>query len=216
MKPMKRAVLLGLLLLGCLATPHAECQETRSAEEYDLACSYTASDDAPNRSANQIDYDWDRYERCAHLGSDGRMTIDPAHLERVSIKDGFARVLVDFEGWYYVRPDGRALSVIKFSTDPDPWSEGLVRGRREGKIVYFNRRFEEATGHRYDWGWPFENGYALVCQGCALEDSKYEHHAMVGGVWWYIDHAGNRVEREHLSEEEISRLERHAEHGMLR
>ena len=210
------ATLIGLLLLACLATPIAESQEPRSANVYDLSCSYTASDDAPNRSANQIDYDWDRYEHCARLAPDGRMTVDPAHLERVHVKDGLARVLVDHEGWYYVHPDGRSLGVITHSNDPDPWSEGYVRGEREGKIVYFNRQFEEATGYRYDWAWPFDNGRALVCQGCVMEDSQYEHHFMVGGSWWLIDHAGNQIEREHLSEEEIARLERHAQHGRLR
>lgn len=185
-------------------------------EPYDLPCSYTASNDATNLSANQIDYDWDRYEKCARLDQEGRMRIDPAHVERVSFKDGFARVLVQTKGWYHVRPDGTSLSAISFDFSPDPWTEGLTRGLREGKIVYFNRQFEEAIGHHYDWGWPFENGHALVCEGCELEDSEFEHRALVGGRWWFIDHEGNEVERERLSEEEISRLERLSRHGRLR
>ncbi len=109
-----------------------------------------------------------------------------------------------------MRPDGESLSVINFDNSPDSWSEGLVRGRRDGKIVFFNRRFEEATGKRYDWAWPYEDGHALMCEGCELEDSGGEHRALVGGSWWFIDRAGKKVEREHLSEDEISRLEFHA------
>jgi hypothetical protein len=218
---MKNVFLLLCLLFGGSLPAASECQAAEApvrpeAEAYDLTCSYTASRDAPDRSANQVDYDWDRYARCARLDPDGRVVFDPAHRERMSVEDGFASVLVDAKGWYYVGPDGASLQVLSTDFNTDPWVEGLTRGRRDGKIVFFNRQFEEATGHRYDWAWPFQEGRALVCDGCVLEDSQQEHPILAGGTWWLIDRSGERIEPEALSEDEKARLERIMRHGAMR
>jgi WG containing repeat len=47
---------------------------------------------------------------------------------------------------------------------------------------------------KYDWGWPFEAGRALICLGCkptrAVED---EHGSDEGGRWGFIDKSGKEV-----------------------
>lgn len=222
--PMRTVPILGLVLCGSLWTLPLECQTPASeplasdpvsaaAGAYDLLCSYSARVDAPDRSQNDIDYDWDHYERCARVSLDGRMSLESSHLDRLSFSEGLASVAVSSLGWFYVRPDGETLSVVNYDNGPDPWSEDLTRGFRNGQVVYLTRSFEEATGHRYDWAWPFENGRALVCQGCSVEESEFEHKNLAGGRWWFIDPAGNEVDREGLTDEENSRLEKSAADG---
>ncbi len=85
---MRRLIVLGLWLLTYPASEGLAEEKPAAREAYDLRCGYTARADAPNRSANQLDYDWDNYEQCARSEPDGRMKIAPAHLERVRIEDG--------------------------------------------------------------------------------------------------------------------------------
>ncbi|NEV64594.1 WG repeat-containing protein [Thiorhodococcus minor] len=75
---------------------------------------------------------------------------------------------------------------------PDPFAEGLVRSRRAGRILYVDVHFREVIGPRYDWGWPFAQGRALVCRGCRpLQDG--EHSRVSGGRWGWIDRQGREV-----------------------
>lgn len=61
-------------------------------------------------------------------------------------------------------------------------------------MVYSNRSFEEVVGPTYDWGWPFEEGLALVCSGCSIaEEAGSEHRSVAGGTWGFIDSSGDEV-----------------------
>lgn len=95
---------------------------------------------------------------------------------------------------YYVNSRGETLSVIHVDNGPDTFSEGLVRSRDNGKMGFFDSHFKEVVPRRYDFAWPFNAGRALVCNGCKPQREKgNEHTALVGGEWFYIDRAGNRV-----------------------
>ena len=96
--------------------------------------------------------------------------------------------------WFYVRPDGSKVSVVTWDNGADDFSEGLARTLIDGKVAYVDERFEVVVPPEYDWGWPFEDGLALVCLGCSLEKAPAEEHTeVVGGTWVYIDLAGKEV-----------------------
>ncbi len=176
-----RARAVSVMVVGLLLT-----LGTAVAEEYSLACIYSARESADNPTP-----ELEVHERCAEIGEDGRPRIAARHLEAVARTRGLAKMLID--DWYYVRPDGSSLRVITFDNGADSWAEGLVRSVRDRKMVYLNEAFEEVIPPRYDWGWPFENGRALVCRGCRKGDPDGEHTPMVGGSWGYIDRSGIEV-----------------------
>ncbi|AKJ43083.1 WG repeat-containing protein [Pragia fontium] len=126
---------------------------------------------------------------CAQRDEKGKLHFSPQLLKKADYSEGMTDIYMD-KSAYYVKPDGRALEVIIFDNGPDGFAEGLVRSRVNGKIGYFNRRFEQVIPADYDFGWSFENGRALVCSGCQPQPDG-EHTAMVGGLWGYIDKQGN-------------------------
>jgi WG repeat protein len=116
--------------------------------------------------------------------------------------DGLAQAFIDGQ-WHYIKRNGDTLPVITYDNGADYFSEGLVRSIRNGKIAYYTADFAQAVPPRYDWGWPFENGRALVCRGCKKDETdKSEHIPVVGGEWGYIDRHGIEVVPVRLSQAE--------------
>ena len=151
----------------------------------DLACAYG------HENADELSF----FERCA-VREDGELRILREHFERIFFDSrGLASIDILGQGWFYLLADGTKMPVVTYSSVPDSFSEGLARTVVDGKIAYFDERLEVVLATRYDWGWPFENGVALVCQGCRREpiDEHCGHTAMVGGRWGYIDRQGKEV-----------------------
>lgn len=134
----------------------------------------------------------DAHPRCARLDDQGQPRLEASHLDLIEFDDeGLATALIAGD-WYYLNREGEALRVLPFDNGPDPFSEGLVRGSRGDKIGYFDKGFQEVVPPRYDWGWPFNGGLALVCLGCESEPHG-EHWMMVGGKYGYVDLKGREV-----------------------
>jgi hypothetical protein len=88
------------------------------------------------------------------------------------------------------------LQVLTFDNGADYFSEGLTRSLVGGKIAYFDRSFHQVISPKYDWGWPFEAGRALVCLGCSPTGFEKDGHSSVdGGKWGFIDKSGKEVVR---------------------
>lgn len=154
-----------------------------------LPCDYVAR--AESASGEEV---FESHADCAAVSSEGMVTFAPAHLAKMVVDaDGLARVLVAGR-WFYVRATGEHLEVVTYDNGPDEFSEGLVRSRRGAKIGYFDRTLREVVPATFDWGWPFEDGRALVCRGCALDPPDGDGHRTVsGGLWGYIDLAGKEI-----------------------
>lgn len=142
----------------------------------------------------------------------GDIRVAPEHLAAMDYDaDGMATILVA-EQWYYIRADGGKMPVVTWDNWADDYAEGLARTVQDGKIAYADRAFEVAVPPRYDWGWPFEQGRALVCLGCRQEKRPGEEHtSVVGGAWGYVDRTGNEVvpvaySREQAYDELVRRL----------
>lgn len=145
------------------------------------------------------------HENCAEISAAGAPAIQREHLESADYVDGLAKFLVAGH-WYYVRPDGSLLQVVANDNGPDSWADGRVRVLRAGKIAYADRSFRIVIPPRYDWGWPFSGGRALVCAGCALGEPEGEHTPLEGGLWGYIDRTGHEVVPVQLPRDEALRL----------
>lgn len=164
------------------------------AEDFPLPCKFVAAD--PQDLGENFS--------CA-VRKNGAVTVSKAALAKMYLnQDGLAQALID-HSWYYIKRDGATLPVITFDNGADYFSEGLVRSRVGGKIAYFDAQFKQVIPPKYDWGWPFEDGKALVCIGCAEGVRDGEGHSKVeGGRWGYIDRNGREVVNvTHLREELI-------------
>jgi hypothetical protein len=139
----------------------------------------------------------------------GSLRISGEHLAKMSYTtSGLASVLIDGH-WYYVRRNGELLQVVTFDNGADYFSEGLTRSLVGGKIAYFDSKLHQAIPPKYDWGWPFEAGRALVCIGCKPGESEGDGHVSVdGGKWGFIDKNGREIVRVTLSRAEAEALSR--------
>ncbi len=150
-----------------------------------LKCAYT-----PKASVDRF---VELFKRCAvREGEDIR--IRRKHLKALDFgTTGLADIYLFGVGSYYVLPDGTKASVVAHEGGgPDSFSEGLVRTLVDGKIAYLSEKLETVLVTDYDWGWQFDNGTALVCEGCRREPAG-EHVTWVGGKWGYIDQLGKDV-----------------------
>ena len=137
----------------------------------------------------------------------GELLISREDLNKMDFRrNGLAEVIVQDHGWYYVNRIGKSLSVITFDNGADYFAEGLTRSKIGGKISYFDRNFNQFIPPKYDWGWPFENGKALVCNGCRETPRDSDGHSrMIGGQWGYIDKKGKEIVPVTLTEDEALR-----------
>ena len=99
---------------------------------------------------------------------------------------GVARVLDD-TGWRCI--DARGATLLRpyvFDNGPDYPSEGLARYVDGSKVGYADAACVVLIAATYDFGAPFEDGLAAVCNGCrAVADG--EHSRTEGGSWGFID-----------------------------
>lgn len=151
-----------------------------------LPCSYLSM--APDDGDDSTEH-----ADCARFTASGDLELLAEHLEAATGGKELVTIRVA-NRWFYLLPDGKSLEVIIYDNGPDYFSEGLVRARRDGKVGYWSERLESVIAPRYDWGWPFEGGLALVCSGCREERPPGEEHtSRVGGSWGVIDAEGNEV-----------------------
>jgi hypothetical protein len=131
---------------------------------------------------------------CARPAGDA-FVIRKRHLVRMLLdENGLSGMLIGSQ-FFYVKPDGRMLPVVAYDNGPDYFAEGLTRAQINGKIGYYDRHFRQVIPPRYDWGSPFENGRAEVCNGCTVQPSDREGHSvMTGGRWGSIDKRGREIE----------------------
>ncbi|MEA2164966.1 MAG: hypothetical protein QOK37_3093 [Thermoanaerobaculia bacterium] len=146
-----------------------------------------------------------RHARCLVVQRDSSIRILPPHLRALDFdSNGLATLVIEKGRWFYVKRNGRSIEVLPFDNGADYFVEGLVRGRRNGKIAFFDHAFRMVIQPRYDFAWPFEEGLAEVCSGCR-EVAEGEHRTMTGGVWGYIDRRGHEVVEVKFTRDEAAR-----------
>jgi hypothetical protein len=169
--------------------------EAKGAQE--VGCAYW-----PNATASSPDVELGSYERCGREKADGTAEIAARHLAALDFgpdtgPQGLATLRLG-QHFYYVRRDGRSARVPDLDNWADDFADGLVRTVRtvDGveKVGYLDTRLEVAIPPRYDWGFPFADGRAVVCIGCRLDTPDDDGHRSVsGGRWGIIDPSGREI-----------------------
>ena len=131
---------------------------------------------------------------CTRIDAAGQRWVTAEHLRALKFdKDGLAAVWIDaIKRFHYVERDGRMAPVITYDNGPDYFVEGLARTPVDGKIGYIDRTLRIVIPARYDMGFPFDHGRAVVCVGCVAKPQG-EHAFMEGGLWGAIDHGGREI-----------------------
>lgn len=101
--------------------------------------------------------------------------------------------LEDSKSFYYVGRDGRMVPVITYDNGPDDFVEERARTQVDGKIGYIDRKLQVVIPPRYDWGFTFERGKAVVCSGCVKKPDDNGHWFMEGGKWGVVDANGREI-----------------------
>lgn len=124
----------------------------------------------------------------------GSPRIEEQTLAQLDYDDDGLAVVWAGDSFHYVNRQGRTQAVITWDNGPDPLAEGLMRGRVGARIGYFDARLGQAFPATFDFGWPFTDGIAQVCNGCRRGPADAQGHIpMEGGVWFHIDRQGRRV-----------------------
>jgi len=85
------------------------------------------------------------------------------------------------------------MRTVRYDNGPDYFSEGLVRTVKDHKYGFMDKNLNIVIERKFDFVFPFENGKAKVCMGCKkLTDG--EHSWYEGGVFYYINQLGEKVE----------------------
>ncbi len=150
---------------------------------------------SPRPTARQPSPEFGRHSKCVAIADNGSIRVLPRHLKALDYSDDGLSALSFEGGMLYVKPSGETLDVLPYDNGADTFQEGLVRGRRNGKIAFFDHSFRMVLPPKYDFAWPFADGLAEVCSGCvqARDPADSEHTAMEGGSWGFIDHQGREV-----------------------
>jgi hypothetical protein len=107
---------------------------------------------------------------------------------------GSGEAVVDASGVWTYQLNGISTGIHPYSFDngPDYFEEGFARFVVNGKFGFFNQGGKVVIKPSYDFATPFQEGRAVVCDGCTL-NGEGEHTMYEGGKWGFIDQAGTLV-----------------------
>ena len=156
-----------------------------------------AAQASPLAAANCVPFSngWNDFGPCTRIDSAGQRWVKAQYLRALTFdKHGVATVWIEgFKGFYYVGRDGHMVPVVAYDNAPDDFVEGRARTQVDGKIGYIDRKLRVVIPPRYDWGFPFEDGKAVVCSGCTQKPVGGEQWIMEGGRWGAVDRNGREI-----------------------
>jgi hypothetical protein len=129
--------------------------------------------------------------KCGKLIGQDELQIYPQHLKNLSFKNGLAEVFVG-DKVFYISKTGKAVRTHLYDNGADYFAEGLARTLWKGKFGFIDQSLNVVIKPEYDFAFPFENGFAVVCNGCRAQ-GKGEHQSFRGGKWGVIDKSGTIV-----------------------
>ena len=129
---------------------------------------------------------------CGKLLGDDNFRMYQNHLTGLLFdKNGLATLFVGGKV-FYVLKDGTSARVHFFDNGADYFKEGLTRTISKGKYGFMDDKLNTIIKPIYDFVFPFENGLAVVCNGCKLV-SDGEHKLVIGGKWGRINKKGDII-----------------------
>ncbi|TGM46747.1 WG repeat-containing protein [Leptospira biflexa] len=123
----------------------------------------------------------------------GNVMIKPEYQQAMEFtKSGVAFVVLKNKWVCINHKNNVLLESFLYDNGPDYLSERLARFVENGKMGFHNERCQKVIKATYDFVYPFENGYAIVCNGCELKPEG-EHKRIVGGLYGLINRKGKLV-----------------------
>lgn len=132
----------------------------------------------------------DTISHCARRIRDGTLEVQPAALDVLAARGVDPAPLVLDGTLHYLNSVGVVVPVLPFDNGPDYFIEGLARTVQGGKVGFIRDDLTLAIPPRWDFAFPFENGTAVVCNGCTFRPVGEAHLEVVGGRWGVIDREG--------------------------
>jgi WG containing repeat len=154
----------------------------------------------PTGSPCLFDVERGEIPNCVGENAKGDLFIAPEFLKELMFDShGLAVVRSARNGWMYVSRTGKVL--IKGVPVMDNWADsfhdGLVRIVSNGKYGFANREGQMVIPPIYDGAMNFENGRAVVCNGCESRpaNGEGEYHFFAWGTWFRINTKGRVLGR---------------------
>jgi hypothetical protein len=132
----------------------------------------------------------DTIARCALPGGDGRLAIEPAALRVLAERGVDPATVAIGDELHYLNAAGVAVPVLPFDNGADSFVEGRARTVRGGKVGFIDERLTVVIPPAWDFAFPFEEGAAVVCEGCTFRPVGDGHREVVGGRWGVVDAHG--------------------------
>lgn len=97
------------------------------------------------------------------------------------------------DGWFCIDSKGKQLlKPFIFDNGPDYFEDGFARFEENGKIGFFDEACQKVIPADFDFAYPFQSGFAKVCNGC--KTTKVGEHSMIsGGKYGKINRKGQLV-----------------------
>jgi hypothetical protein len=137
--------------------------------------------------------EFSEHTQCAKNDEKGAIVVNKKHRQQLDYDVNQLATMWFKKHFFYVHKDGHSVSVLTYDNWADDFQNGLVRTKIAGKVGYVDKKLQLKIPAVYDWGFPFENGIAVVCQGCWQEPDG-DHRRITGGKWGKIDTQGAVVE----------------------
>lgn len=143
----------------------------------------------PNRQNKMI------IESCAIKMSNDSFEVDRFVFGIIQFdKDGLAGGSIGESGCYWLNNKGVLRKTHCFDNGADYFQDGLVRYiNSDGLFGYMDKKLKIRISAKYTFAFPFEHGYARVCNGCRAENVDSEHKVQLGGHWMIINKRGKMV-----------------------
>lgn len=182
LKPSIPRILISLLTLiflnGC------ELIEPQKAE-----CSYIAKPTPQNPEP-----EFENHGICGEFFDEDTLLIYSRHLDGMDFSEDNLTSLYTDKGIFYVSRNGKVVRTFFYDNGADFFEEGLARIIKQKKFGFMNQQLEVVIPPQYDFAFPFQDGKAIVCNGCRQEkEERGEHTQIVGGQWGVIDKNGTVI-----------------------
>ncbi|PJZ44899.1 WG repeat-containing protein [Leptospira brenneri] len=124
----------------------------------------------------------------------GKVIIKPQYQHTMDFTKELVSFVVYENKWYCIdTKNNKLLEAFNYDNGPDYYSEKLARFIENKKFGFFDSRCKKQIPATYDFVFPFEKGYSIVCNGCEIQSDGDEHSRIVGGKYGIIDRKGKIV-----------------------
>lgn len=123
----------------------------------------------------------------------GKVIIKPQYEQAMEFSKSSVAFVVSKNKWVCINSKNQILlESFLYDNGPDYIVESLARFVENRKMGFHDERCQKVIEAQYDFVYPFENGYAIVCNGCELKPEG-EHKRILGGKYGVINRKGKLV-----------------------